>query len=198
MLRRRHFFERRDEGWTEMLPYQSAIEFWKLVTGQREVAGRLREVLMALNRGEGLSDPGRLGDSLALRVRVVERGTIRSFRIFSGKNFELRLPGSGNRDFLEHVPQAIILVYKSPGGQSAELAVNLDVYEMLMRLNQGYRPNLEEQQGYYLSLSVFKNVLSSAPYQEVLVTRTGYEFLKIRRDMGGRLRMEELKTGGTA
>ena len=198
MLRRRHFFERRDEGWTEMLPYQSAIEFWKLVTGQHEVGGRLREVLMALNRGEGLSDPGRLGDSLALRVRVVERGTIRSFRIFSGKNFELRLPGCGNRDFLEHVPQAIALVYKSPGGQSAELALNLDVYEMLMRLNQGYRPNLEEQQGYYLSLSVFKNVLASAPYQEVLVTRTGYEFLKIRRDMGGRLHLEELRTGGAA
>jgi serine/threonine protein kinase len=198
MLRRRHFFERRDEGWTEMLPYQTAIEFWKLVTGQVEVGGRLRDVLMALNRGEGLSDPGRLGDSLALRVRVVERGTIRSFRIFSGKNFELRLPGSGSRDFIEHVPQAIALVYKSPGGQSAELAVNLDVYEMLMRLNQGYRPNLEEQQGYYLSLSVFKNVLASAPYQEVLLTRTGYEFLKIRRDMGGRLHLEEVRTGGTA
>ena len=78
------------------------------------------------------------------------------------------------------------------------MAVNLDVYEMLMRLNQGYRPNLEEQQGYYLSLSVFKNVLASAPYQEVLLTRTGYEFLKIRRDMGGRLHLEEVRTGGTA
>jgi len=198
MLRRRHFFERRDEQWTEMLPYQSAIKFWELVTGQVEVGGLLRDVLMALNRGEGLSDPERLGNSLALRVRVVERGTIRSFRIFSGENFELRLPTSGNRDFLEHVPQAITLVYRSPGGQSAELGINLDVYEMLMRLNQGYRPNLEEQQGYYLSLSVFKNVLGSAPYQEVLVTRTGYQFLKIRRDMGGRLRLEELKTGGAA
>jgi hypothetical protein len=198
MLRRRHFFERRDDGWTEMLPYQSAIEFWKLVTGQLGVECRLRDVLLALNRGEGLSDPGRLGDSLALRVRVVERGTIRSFRIFSGKNFGLQLPSSGNLDFLEHVPQAITLVYKSPAGQRSELAVNLDVYEMLMRLNQGYRPNLEEQQGYYLSLSVFKNVLASAPYQEVLVTRTGYDFLKIRRDMSGRLRLEELRTVGTA
>ena len=193
MLRRRHFFERRDEGWTEMLPYQAAIEFWKLVTSQEAVGNRLHDVLMALNRGEGLSDPGRLGNSLALRVRVVDRGSIRSYRIFSGKNFELRLPGSGDSEFLEHVPQAIILAYVSPGGQSSELAVNLDVYEMLMRLNHGYRPNLEEQQGYYLSLSVFKNILASAPYQEVLVTRTGYEFFQIRRDMNGRLHLEELK-----
>ena len=69
MLRRRHFFERRDEQWTEMLPYQSAIKFWELVTGQVEVGGLLRDVLMALNRGEGLSDPGRLGNSLERQLR---------------------------------------------------------------------------------------------------------------------------------
>ena len=33
MLRRRQFFERRDEGWKEMLPYRTADEFWRLVTG---------------------------------------------------------------------------------------------------------------------------------------------------------------------
>jgi len=32
----------------------------------------------------------------------------------------------------------------------------------------------------------------------VLLTRTGYEFLKIRRDMSGRLHLEEVRTGGTA
>ena len=132
-----------------MLPYQSAIEFWKLVCGQESVSDRLRPILMALNRGEGLSDPSRLGDSLALQVRVVERGSIRSYRIFAGENFQLRLPMLGNREFLEHVPQAIIIAYVSPSGQTSELAITLDVYEMLMRLNHGYRPNLEEQQGYY-------------------------------------------------
>ena len=41
---------------------------------------------------------------------------------------------------------------------------------MLQRLNDGYRPSVEEEQGYYLSLAVFKNVLGSAPYQEVLLS----------------------------
>ena len=40
---------------------------------------------------------------------------------------------------------------------------------MLQRLNEGYRPSVEEEQGYYLSLAVFKNLLGSAPYQEVLL-----------------------------
>ena len=29
--------------------------------------------------------------------------------------------------------------------------MDLDIYEMLARLNDGYRPSLEELQGYYLS-----------------------------------------------
>lgn len=194
-LRRRHFFERRDEGWTEMLPYRTAIEFWGLVTDQSKIGGRLQELVMALNRGEGLTEPSRLGGALALRVRSVERGTIRSYRIFPIRNFELRLRQSEDREFIENVPDSMILLYTSPGGQTSELGINLDIYEMLMRLNQGYRPNLEEQQGYYLALSVFKNVLASAPYQEVLVTRTGYEFFKIRRDLSGRLHLEPTSVG---
>ncbi len=61
------------------------------------------------------------------------------------------------------------------------LRINLDIYEMLMRLNNGYRPSIEEQEGFYLCLAVFKNVLSAAPYQEVLLTETGHRFYQIDR-----------------
>ena len=194
MLRRRQYFERRDLGWPEMLPYASALEFWEIITGKHSLKEHLPQILTALNRGEGLTDPGRLGNTLALRVRVVERGTVRSFRLFDGTHFELRLPAFGSREFLEQAPQNILLVYRPPSGDSAELQINLDVYEMLKRLNAGYRPNLEELQGYYLSLSVFKNMLGSAPYQEVLVTRSGYDFYRIRRDAASQLHLEAVRT----
>ena len=51
---------------------------------------------------------------------------------------------------------------------------------MLERLNEGYRPSVEEEQGYYLSLAVFKNLLGSAPYQEVLLTYVGSRLLPRR------------------
>ena len=63
---------------------------------------------------------------------------------------------------------------------------------MLERLNDGYRPSLEEEQGYYLSLAVFKNVLGSAPYQEVLLTTTGTTSTAIERHADGRLEMAHL------
>ena len=192
MLRRRQFFERRDDHWKEMLPYRTHDAFWRLVTGRTPPELRLDDLLLAINRGEGLTDPRRLGNALALRVRVVEHGTVRSYRLFPREHFRLDLPEcSGNR-FVEHAPQALRLVYAPPGGQPAELAVGLDVYEMLSRLNDGYRPSLEEQQGHYLALAVFKNVLSSAPYQEVLLTRTGHDFYRIDRQSGGVLTLQAI------
>ena len=192
MLRRRQFFERRDEHWREMLPYRTYDEFWGLVTGQTPAGLHRGKLLRAINRGEGLGDPGRLGDALALRVRVVERGTVRSYRLFPGERFDLQLAAASGHRFVEHVPQALRLVYTPPGGQPAELIVGLDVYEMLSRLADGYRPSVEEQQGHYLTLAVFKNLLSSAPYQEVLVTRTGHDFYRIERAADGVLTFRAL------
>lgn len=197
MLRRRQFFERRDEGWKDMLPYRKGNEFWRLVTGKSQPGIYLNDLLTAINRGEGLSDPKRLGNTLALRVRVVEHGTIRSYRLFPGERFQLVLPPTGSNDFVEHIPQALRLVYSAPSGHEAELLVSLDIYEMLARLNDGYRPSLEELQGYYLSLGVFKNVLASAPYTEVLLTRTGHDFYRIRREPAGTLHLDPLEGGAS-
>ena len=63
---------------------------------------------------------------------------------------------------------------------------------MLERLNEGYWPSVEEEQGYYLSLTVFKNLLGSEPYREVLLTRTGHDFYRIERHDDGRLAMAAL------
>ena len=192
MLRRRQFFERRDENWKEMLPYRTYEEFWKLVTAQTPAAIYRDRLILAINRGEGLSDPTCLGDALALRVREVERGTVRSYRLFPGERFELLLPDSSGNRFVEHVPQALRLTYAPAGGQTAELIVNLDVFEMLLRLADGYHPSLEEQQGHYFALTVFKNVLSSAPYQEVMMTPNGHDFYQIARTPEGVLRLHRL------
>ena len=195
MLRRRQFFERRDENWKEMLPYRTYDEFWRLVSGQALPDLRLEDLLLGINRGEGLTDPRRLGNALALRVRIVEHGTVRSYRLFPGGHFKLDLPEPSGHRFVEHVPQSLRLVYTPPGGQPAELVVGLDMYEMLTRLHDGYRPSLEEQQGHYLTLAVFKNVLSSAPYQEVLLTRTGHDFYRIDRKPDGVLKLQAIGAG---
>jgi serine/threonine protein kinase len=197
MLRRRHYFECRDEAWKTMLPYPSFERFLVLVQGQTELMAQVNDFLLAINRGEGLRDPSRLGNYLALRVRQIQKGTIRSYRLFDGTNFSLCLPQPGGvARFVEFLPQALRLRYGSSSTHHAELNITLDIYEMLARLNQGYRPSVEEQQGFYRSLAVFKNLLASAPYQEVLLTETGHEFYRIRRDLSGNLSLEQVQEDG--
>ena len=195
MARRRAFFERRDANWKKMLPYQTGEDMLALVRGERTPAVVLPELLHAINRGEGLSDPERLGGSLALQVREVAGGTIRSYRLYPRQRFNLEVRGGASRArFVEHMPDSMVLRYRADSGNDAELSINLDVFEMLQRLNEGYRPSIEEEQGYYLSLAVFKNVLGSAPYQEVLLTTTGHDFFKIQKHGDGRLEMDRVST----
>ncbi|MEM5788366.1 MAG: hypothetical protein AAGU11_13710, partial [Syntrophobacteraceae bacterium] len=197
MVRRRYYFERRDKGWTGMLPYRNVDRFLNLVIlREGDEAAEVNPLILAINRGEGLSDPSRLGNKLVLRVRQVDKGTVRSYRLFGGECFSLApLTTNGDGSFVEYLPQRVLLRYESPTGHHAEMGINLDVYEMLMRLNEGYRPCVEELEGYYLSLSVFKNVLASAPYQEVLLTETGYDFYRIHRDLKGVLHLEKVQGG---
>jgi len=192
MLRRRHYFECRDESWQFMLPYHYYETFYALITRAIDPALQVQQLLQAINRGEGLVDNMKLTNVLALRVRRVERGTIQSYRLFNGVFFTLAQHETRESTrFVEYLPQSLYLRYESDTGQKAELRVNLDIYEMLMRLNSGYRPSPEELQGFYLSLMIFKNVLASAPYQEVLLTETGHEFYKVSRGSDGTLLLQQ-------
>ena len=197
MAKRRFFFESRDdETWRRMIPYRSAWELLDYVEGRRSTDLALQDVLTALNRGEGLTDPAVLGDGLALQVRTVDNGTIRNYRLFPRSGFSLVVDHrAATARFLEQTPAGLLLRYDD-GTIFADLPINLDVFEMLYRLNTGYRPTVEELQGYLVSLGVFKNILSSAPYQEILLTVSGANFIRVRREADERLVMDHVGTRG--
>lgn len=195
MARRRAFFERRDTGWRAMLPYKTADDLLAVVRGDRSPDGLLEPLLVAINRGEGLTRPERIGNNLALEVRRVDGGSVRSYRLYPRERFSLSLADEASRSrFVEHMPTGLVLRYQDKN-LDAELLVSLDVYEMLQRLNDGYRPSVEEERGYYLSLAVFKNQLGSAPYQEVLLSTSGHDFYRIARQADGRLEMTRAREG---
>jgi serine/threonine protein kinase len=190
MMRRRHFFEVRDESWQVLVPYASSSRMLDHLGDPQQAREACGEVLRAINRGEGIFDSRRLRGKLALQVREVEPGALRSYRVFPAERFELvaREPLKDS-PYLEHEPTALLLRYADETGLRAELVLTLDVFEMLQRLKLGYRPTVDEVQGYYLSLAVFKNILGSAPYREVLLTPSGHEFYAVSRTDGNSLTM---------
>ncbi|MGH7222390.1 MAG: methylation-associated defense system protein kinase MAD6, partial [Gemmataceae bacterium] len=110
LFRRRSFFERRDTGWKAMLPYRSANRILAIIRGEELPADLVREVLDGINRGEGLTNPRLLKGRLALQVREVENGSIRSYRLFPAERFSLHLQDDGVRArFVEHLPSGLLL-----------------------------------------------------------------------------------------
>lgn len=195
MARRKHFFERRDNSWERMLPYRSAKRMVDVVRAPSDFEGLTKELLHAINRGEGLQRPERLGGSLALQLRQVEHGTVRSYRLFPLDGFTLRVQDfAAHARFVEHLPTGLTLQFTPHGNgtMTSELVINLDVFEMLTRLNEGYRPSVEEMQGFYLCLGVFKNSLNAQPYREILLTTTGHDFYRMARHDDGKVELRLL------
>ena len=193
MLRRKAYFERRGENWRSLLPYRSAKLLVSFLEGDMALEDAKALVINAINRDEGLHNPMHFNGQLAMQVRKVKQGTIKSYRLFPSNVFSIEVKDSAmNSLFIEHSPQSLLLKYQDETGLNAELDLNLDLFEMLQRLNQGYVPSAQAEQSFYLSLTVFKNVLASAPYQEVLLTTNGHKYEKIIRNDNGVLQLEHL------
>lgn len=193
MMRRRHYFEWRvPDRWKGMLPYRKVEQFLSLVRGSGTLESEIGYFLEAINRAEGFSNVEKFRDKLAFRVHDINKGTIRSYRLFDIDNFTLEQNYIGDLRFLEYMPSALLFRFNSPAGNQAEIEINLDVYEMLSRLREGYVPSIEEREGFYRTLAVFRNVLLSAPYQDVMLTETGTEFYEVSRGIDGVLSFAKL------
>ena len=129
---------------------------------------------------------------LLLRSHTITRTELANYLVFTTSAVSQKLSGNcftlrseqdcGTHPFLECLSPALVLSFASGDGHKASLRITLDIYEMLTRLNNGYQPSIEEQEGFYLSLAVFKNILASVPYKEVLLTKTGHQFYEIRNE----------------
>ena len=173
-----------------MLPYASVQSFLELLDGQRPVPTDL--FLKALNRSEGIVSAELADGGLVIRVRDVVRGTVRSLRRFPGEGFRAGRVGTDAHPYLETRPTALRLTYSDThrdGVPPAELRIGLDLFELIERFRRGYQASIDDDQGYALALTVFKNQLAAVPYQEVLLTVDGSSMHTVRRDEDGVLHL---------
>ncbi|MFD2796410.1 protein kinase [Promicromonospora vindobonensis] len=195
--RRLLYFEMRDvDDAVRMLPYNSARAFLdRLMGGPPDLDWFLR----ALNRSEGVVSQNIADESLVVRVRDVSQGTVRSLRRFPATGFTVRAVGSSDNPYVESRPTALRLTYVDPdrpGTTAAGLQIGLDLFELLGRFDKGYQATADDDQGYALALSVFKNQLAAVPYQEVVLTIDGSVMHTVRRSEDGVLHLT--KEQGTA
>lgn len=191
--RRRFYFETVDDQRAQSaLPFRSAERFLSLLTGPAGLGAELSGLVTAINQGEGLPDADLVGGNLALAIRDVPGGSIREYRLFPLSALTLTAASASGSPYLESEPEYLELTAEGPGGHQARLRIRLDLFELLQHQRDGYLPSVAELQGRYLDLVIFKNELSAAPYQEVILTTDGKNAHRISRKRDGRLVMSPL------
>lgn len=191
--RRRFYFESVDDQRARAaLPFRAAERFLRLLTHPADLPAELPALVTAINRGEGLPDADLVGGNLALAIRDVPGGTIREYRLFPPSALTLTAASASTSPYVESEPECLELTAEGPGGHRARLRIRLDLFELLQHQRDGYLPSVAELQGRYLDLVIFKNELSAAPYQEVILTTDGKRAHRIRREADGRLVMTPL------
>jgi hypothetical protein len=189
-LRRRVYFERRDEGWRKMLPY-SALEILEGVTlatlnGKTNDANdELKDcIIEAISLLEGVRHPKVRKQYICLRASQVKNASARSFRLFPKSWFELQVEDRSSMfPFLEVAPDTVTLCSNNPEIGQASLRLSLDLLEMLEMVRHGYRPNPNDMGGLFVNLVIFRNTLLHLPYKSVLVTKDDEHFYQISADI---------------
>ena len=185
-LRRKLYLEREDPMYLEMLPYTYLADFQEALSGRSP--GVAHRIAGAVSASEGLRD---VGDVVAVRLVDDLEARDRSYVTRSFEEFELEvLDESSSARLVEYRPE--ILRFSSRVDPTLVLDVDLDVFEALMRMHQGFTPSREDLRGSWLSLATFKERLASMPSRELLLQSAGGIRTTISVDATGVVRVEEL------
>ena len=164
--RRLTFFERADDAWREMLPYERLSQFEIALTeDERTVRDRLAsDVLAAISAHEGLSEHLLTGDALWLSTGEGDEQDFHAFRRFPVSTFHIEI-GVVDNPYLETSPDHLELVHEA----GARLSIDVDLMEVLERLREGFAPTLDESAGFLVNLDLFKNRLLAEPARELVL-----------------------------
>ena len=143
---------------------------WKKVKSQ---------LAYAISCSEGCWNPSISSHHLLLSSTRVSDPSGKSYRRFPLEDFEFDNDEKNKRltEFLEHENDNFI--FRSKANHSVQLTVSLDLYEMLYYIQNGFSPSVSDLRGRFIELQVFKNLLASETYTEVIVTNNEKSYYKI-------------------
>ena len=197
-LRRSAFFERRDSGWEQMLPYRHLDDFKAATQEQIQEPGELmRRVARGFSFVEGARSLDLTEGFVCIRAGQNVKARVRSFRLFPLADFCLQVPPFQAGRYLEYTNHHFTFVHNPrderqliPNAQKAALSVSLDLLELLEEINGGYIPSADDVSGIFINLLTFKNALAHLHYDRVLLTRDDQRYYELTQVDRARLRLQ--------
>jgi hypothetical protein len=164
--------------WAELLPYDNLEEFIEFVhTGADPQSGLKKRLVEGISRSEGIYDHQRSRENVCIRTRQDQNAKVKAFFTYPASDFQVELPTPNSQAaFVEYLPTSIRFRHGT-----TVLEVSLDLYEMLMRIRDGYVATAGEMRAFFLNLLMFKKQLMALPAKELLLTETDYQIYKLTR-----------------
>ena len=148
-------------------------------------------IATAISASEGCDNTALTQGYLILASNHVGDKISKSYRRFNLDEFELFVNKTDHlTKYIEYESDSFIFRHKKD--TFIQLTVSLDLYEMLQYIKDGFTPSVNDLKGKFIELQIFKNLLESKTYNEILVTKNNKKFSIIRLDENKHIIIEPL------
>lgn len=191
---------RGEASFIRRLPSRYAVRFYEALNNGKRQDELKKSIAMAISASEGC-DNERLSDSyMLLSDTRVKDPIAQSYRMFPLSEFELFAERTDDMGaYVETESDSLTFRHKTD--KAIRLSISLDLFEMLNFIRDGYCPSAADLSGRFIELQIFKNMLESRAYSELLVTRDNEKFFVVSIDDDRNisfkpLQLAELPTAG--
>ena len=197
-IRRKLLFEGNEDkiqsklmaGWRDLLPYSSKnFKLYEnfLQTGN-DTNNELRNAItLAISKSERIYNDVVGSENLCIRSSNSSKSNTKAFYGFSAADFKVEVHHIGQQEnYIEYKPCSVVFKHID---DSAQLEISLDLFEILMRIKEGYVPTSSEIKTFFLNLEMFKRRVVTKKSESVFLTEDDTNLFKIERSAGNKLVM---------
>lgn len=198
-IKRKIFFEGNDDYTTEQfsvnhysfLPYKYYERFITFLNSGKDSDHEIRDdLVLAISKSEKIYNEIVGRENVCISSSNTKKTQTKAFYIFKAADFEIVLPDVGNQvQYIEYFPDHIIFRHVD---KSASLEINIDLFEILMRIKEGYVPTSIEIQTFFLNLEMFKRRILAKRSTKVLLTEDDSNLYFFEKSAAGKLVLNKI------
>jgi len=198
-MKRKLYFEGNDDYLNEQfainhysfLPYRyfkSFIEF--LSTGKDPQNDLRNDLVLAISKSEKIYNDEVGRENVCISSNSLKKSTTKAFYGFTAADFEVVLPDVGNQtNYIEYFPEHIIFRHID---KTASLEINIDIFEILMRIKEGFVPTSIEIRTFFLNLEMFKRRILAKRSTTVFLTEDDSNLYEFKKSASGKLVLSKI------
>lgn len=198
-MKRKLYFEGNDQYLSEQfainhysfLPYRYFETFIDFLTTGNDPQNDLRnDLVLSISKSEKIYNDEVGRENVCISSNSLKKSTTKAFYGFTAADFEVVLPDVGNQtNYIEYFPDHIIFRHID---KTASLEINIDLFEILMRIKEGYVPTSIEIRTFFLNLEMFKRRILAKRSTTVFLTEDDTNLYEFKKSASGKLVLSKI------